>query len=953
MKCKKIISILLAGVMLTSALPATFVAFAQEHRTSQVVADWKFDSSYVKEGTSLENNNLVLQDASGNQNDLVVNTERIEDGKTAADYMQFVDESINQEEGVQSVQMAPKGTSGNDKKVGAFFQTVDSAPIANETFDEGYTFEFVVKIGDDVSAWSSIFGKRGIAKQNGLTGGEPEVSGGLNVSSSGELQWNFYTNNREIQDNPTTWSDAGGIQRNKYHHIVVKNDSNTTTMIIDGIVALRCNTTPDQRGLADLGHGWAVGTAYWSDGETFSESTCGDAIFKGTIQEIRLSKGLLDPSEYLVTEHTPDDDYYMSGNNEPTQFLSSDTNYNFAVIPDPQYVTQYKPAVLDSQNEWLRDHAADYNIAAVLGVGDITQDGTEKEFQNADRSYDLLEEANLPYLLCDGNHDSSIYLKYFGPERYESLPGYQGAGPSGYSKYMITRGGSYDYLFLTIPYEKQYVEQDREWIDSVLSSHPDLPTVIITHFDDNGKNITQDFVKKYDQVFMLLQGHVTYRDAQMITNDYGHPVLNVIVNYQFDPYGGNGILRMMEFDEAKQTITFRSYSPWVEKKQNILNGTIPNDGTLSPDESTMFPFDLLNITNDPSDNAVFSFPFAERFQDMERPEAVDKTLLKDTIDAALEAQQNYLPNLIQSVKERFETALAHAQEVYRDAVGRYNQEDVNQADEALIQAMQYLSFTADLNGLQNAIDHAQEVIASGKYADDEQMQLYRDALQNALDLQKEEYLTDAEIIPAVEALTEAEGNLNPAPALDDAALRREVCLSSAYDLTQYLDGEEKDTFRSALEAASSLLERIDQNDPSVTQQMIDDTVRTLHSSRLNLRLIPNKDALKDLIDQANSLDLEQYTPASVSVLTDALEKATSVYDDPQADAEDLQSAQEELQAALDQLVRKTSDGSTQDGSSSQTGEGQTNLPQTGDSSCALLAFVGVSALAVVLLRKKK
>lgn len=952
MKCKKIISILLAGVVLTSALPAAFTAFAQEQRTAQVVADWKFDSRYVKEGTSLADNNLVLEDASGNRNDLVVNTQRVESGKTAADYIQFVEENINQEEGVQSIEMSPKGTNGNDKKVGAFFQTVDSAPIADETFDEGYTFEFIVKIGDDVSAWSSIFGKRGVAKQSGLTGGEPEVSGGLNVSSSGELQWNFYTNNREIQNNPTTWSDAGGIQRNKYHHIVVKNDSNTTTMIIDGIIALRCNTTPNQRGLADLGLGWVVGTAYWSDGQTFSEATCGDAIFKGTIQEIRLSKGLLDPSEYLVTEHTPDDSYNMSGNNDPTQFLSSPSNYNFAVIPDPQYVTQYKPAVLDSQNEWLRDHAVEYNIAAVLGVGDITQDGTEQEFQNADRSYNLLEEADIPYLLCDGNHDSSIYLQYFGPERYESLPGYQGAGPSGYSKYMIARGGSYHYLFLTIPYEKQYVEQDREWIDSVLTSHPNLPTVIITHFDDNGKNITQDFVKKYDQVFMLLQGHVTYRDAQIMTNDYGHPVLNVIVNYQFDPYGGNGILRMMEFDESQETITFRSYSPWVEKKRDILAGTIPNNGILSPDECTMFPFDLLNITDDPSDNAVFSFPFAERFQDMDQPESIDKTLLKDSIDAALEAQQNYLPNLIVSVKERFEAALAHAQEIYHDSVGRYSQEDVDQADEALIQAMQYLSFTADYSGLQNAIDHAQEVIASGKYADDGQMQLYRKALQDALDLQKEEFMTDTEITLVVEALAEAESHLNPAPELDASDLEREISLANSYDLAKYLDGEEKDIFRSSLANASALLERIHQNDGSVTQQMVDEAVRSLHSARLNLRLIPNKDTLKEFIDQASSLDLNQYTSESASALAKALQQAIAVYKNPQADAREVQSAQEELQSALGQLVLKTSDGSDPNGSSSQNGTGS-SLPQTGEGTPAALAFLGISALAVGFLRKKR
>lgn len=102
----------------------------------------------------------------------------------------------------------------------------------------------------------------------------------MNVSSSGELQWNFYTNNPEIKNNPTTWSDDGGIQRNKFHHIVVKNDSNVTTMIVDGIVVLRCNTTQNQRGLADLGLGWVVGTAYWSDAEIFDEKTCGDSIFK-------------------------------------------------------------------------------------------------------------------------------------------------------------------------------------------------------------------------------------------------------------------------------------------------------------------------------------------------------------------------------------------------------------------------------------------------------------------------------------------------------------------------------------------------------------------------------------------------------------------------------------------------------------------------------------------------
>ena len=271
-----------------------------------------------------------------------------------------------------------------------------------------------------------------------------------------------------------------------------------------------------------------------------------------------------------------DDAYNISGNNNETNFLETKKNYNFAIIPDPQYTTQYKPAILDAQNEWIAENANDYNIAMTLGVGDITQDGTEAEFKRASESYSIFDEKNIPYLLTDGNHDSNIYLKYFGAQRYENNPAYQGAGPSGYSKYAITKGGSYNYLFLTIPYNSEQIEQDREWINNILTTYDNLPTVIITHFDDNNKNITNDFVKKHDQVFMFIEGHVTYRDAKIITNDYGHPVLNAIVNYQFEPYGGNGIIRLMQFDELNKEISFQSYSPWVQKKMDILDNKIEN-----------------------------------------------------------------------------------------------------------------------------------------------------------------------------------------------------------------------------------------------------------------------------------------------------------------------------------------------------------------------------------------
>ena len=171
----------------------------------------------------------------------------------------------------------------------------------NQLKEEGYTIEAIIKVPYNVSAWSSVFGQKGTGKLAGMQGGEPESNGGLNISGSRELQWNpWTTNNAEIKDNPTTWSDAGGIQPDKWHHIVIKNNGHSTVMIVDGIQVQRCNTFQKQVGIQSLNvggeKGWVVGTAYWSEAENFSESACGDAIFKGSIQEIRMSRGVIDQS---------------------------------------------------------------------------------------------------------------------------------------------------------------------------------------------------------------------------------------------------------------------------------------------------------------------------------------------------------------------------------------------------------------------------------------------------------------------------------------------------------------------------------------------------------------------------------------------------------------------------------------------------------------------------------
>ena len=98
--------------------------------SDNIAVDWKFDSEYCKSG-SLESNDLIIRDASGNGNDLRLNTERIADGENAASYMMFVKDNIYGEEVTECLRMGPENTEIG-KKTGVFFETVADAPVNRE-----------------------------------------------------------------------------------------------------------------------------------------------------------------------------------------------------------------------------------------------------------------------------------------------------------------------------------------------------------------------------------------------------------------------------------------------------------------------------------------------------------------------------------------------------------------------------------------------------------------------------------------------------------------------------------------------------------------------------------------------------------------------------------------------------------------------------------------------------
>jgi hypothetical protein len=276
------------------------------------------------------------------------------------------------------------------------------------------------------------------------------------------------------------------------------------------------------------------------------------------------------------------------------QAQSSD--FTIIVLPDTQNEAQYYPNVMASQTQWIVANQSALNIQAVLGVGDIVNDGaSDAQQQNADAAIKLLDNAGIPYLMAIGNHDYDGALmsglgrsvtgfnNWWGPNRYAGKSYYQGNYPSGSNEnfYSVLNIGGTNYLFLMLEFVPRNAALD--WAESVLNANPDKSVILVTHSymyvdgtradrcDTNDMNNDNDGdemwarLRKHANLMMTLNGHLTngFASRRADMGDNGNLVNEVFANYQDLANGGDGWLRVMTFHPSMNTITIRTYSPFL------------------------------------------------------------------------------------------------------------------------------------------------------------------------------------------------------------------------------------------------------------------------------------------------------------------------------------------------------------------------------------------------------
>jgi hypothetical protein len=279
-------------------------------------------------------------------------------------------------------------------------------------------------------------------------------------------------------------------------------------------------------------------------------------------------------------------------------------------LPDTQNYSEFFPTVFSAQTQWVADNLEALDVRYVSHYGDVVNNGDQlDEWSNGDFAMSILDATGVPQGVTAGNHDitptgfagepyiPTFFASYFGPQRYAGRDWYRGASPSAMSSYQVFTAGAVE--FLTLHVECDAALRELEWAQGVLDRHRDKPVLMTTHrylqdaedytagvpivpsgrypeiwytiedtYTPDGirsEDLWDWFVRRNPNIFMVMCGHFHEEYRQTSTNAAGLPVHEVLADYQDDPNGGDGWLRLYTFDLANDHIDVDTYSPTLDQ----------------------------------------------------------------------------------------------------------------------------------------------------------------------------------------------------------------------------------------------------------------------------------------------------------------------------------------------------------------------------------------------------
>ena len=290
---------------------------------------------------------------------------------------------------------------------------------------------------------------------------------------------------------------------------------------------------------------------------------------------------------------------------------------DFTVIglPDTQhYVSNLfggTNEIYKSQTNWIAQNRIAENIVYVHGLGDCVQNGDNGgdpiEWQRVDTAMKIIEDPvstqlqeGIPYGLNVGNHDQSpigevsgttnFFNSYFGESRFLGRSYYGGHfGSNNNNNYSFFSAGGMNFIVINTEYNYNNIDgQVAQWMINLLTQYSDHFAIIGSHYMLNGDGTfapqglaIYNVIKRFPNVILTQSGHVSAEANREDIYD-GHKIISIMADYQGRSYGGTGWMRLLKFSPVNNSITVKTYSPWLNQFETDSNSQFTYSLNMNP-----------------------------------------------------------------------------------------------------------------------------------------------------------------------------------------------------------------------------------------------------------------------------------------------------------------------------------------------------------------------------------
>jgi len=283
------------------------------------------------------------------------------------------------------------------------------------------------------------------------------------------------------------------------------------------------------------------------------------------------------------------------------------STFSFAVIPDSQMeVVSPTDPRMKNRTTWL---AKQPGLAFVDHTGDVVNWDTDDHGQMkvAKAAMDVLHDADIPYSLSIGNHDTeatgpggsardpqntyklqrdtSTFNSFFDAADYGDVGGAYEKGKIDNTYSLYTAGGL-KWMVLNLEFCAR--PGAVAWAKEAVASHPDYNVIVSTHSylngqgnidqsnqgygDTSGQKLFDQLVSQYPNIKMVFSGHVGYAEkARVDTGKNGNKIYSFLTAMH-EPK--TNPVRMLKVDTSNDSLSTYIYAPYTNKTWGEYSQTI-------------------------------------------------------------------------------------------------------------------------------------------------------------------------------------------------------------------------------------------------------------------------------------------------------------------------------------------------------------------------------------------